>query len=282
MEVALATYAIGDIQGCYDELQQLLGKINFNQDKDKLWFTGDLVNRGPKSLETLRFIHSLGENAIVVLGNHDLHLLATAFEHEKPGRKDTLEDILNAPDREQLMEWLRRKPLMHVEEETGLVMIHAGLHPDWSIEKAQLLAREVESVLQSDEHIQFYKHMYGDKPSIWSDDLTSWPRLRFITNILTRLRYCTPAGKIALGSKREPGTQPAGFYPWFSIEHRSSRATPILFGHWSTLVLSKNIDYPNVYPLDTGCLWGGHLTALRIDTTPYQTYKVDCHKETPL
>lgn len=282
MEVALATYAIGDIQGCYDELQQLLGKINFNQDKDKLWFTGDLVNRGPKSLETLRFIYSLGENAIVVLGNHDLHLLATAFEHEKPGRKDTLEDILNAPDREQLMEWLRRKPLMHVEEETGLVMIHAGLHPDWSIEKAQLLAREVENVLQSDEHIQFYKHMYGDKPSNWSDDLTSWPRLRFITNIFTRLRYCTPAGKIALGSKREPGTQPAGFHPWFSIEHRSSRATPILFGHWSTLILSKNIDYPNVYPLDTGCLWGGHLTALRIDTTPYQAYKVDCHKETPL
>jgi bis(5'-nucleosyl)-tetraphosphatase (symmetrical) len=272
----LATYAIGDIQGCYDELKQLLDEIGFNADRDKLWFTGDLVNRGPKSLETLRFIRSLGENAISVLGNHDLHLMATFFEHERPGKKDTFHDIMNAADREELMQWLRELPLMHDDKDTGLVMVHAGLHPEWSIEKAQGLAREVESVLQSDKHIAFYKHMYGDKPSMWSDGLEGWSRLRYITNIFTRLRYCTPAGKIALGCKREPGTQPAGFHPWFSIEHRASRDTPILFGHWSTLVLSENIDYQNVYPLDTGCLWGGRLTALRIDVSPYESHQLDC------
>lgn len=274
----MATYAIGDIQGCYDELKRLLHEINFNADKDKLWFTGDLVNRGPKSLQTLRFIHSLGENATIVLGNHDLHLLATAFDHERPGKKDTFDDILKAPDREKLLQWLRTLPLIYTDEDTGLVLVHAGLHPRWDIEKAQLLAREVESVLQSDKHIQFYKCMYGDKPSTWSDDLTGWARTRYITNIFTRLRYCTPEGKIALGCKREPGTQPAGFHPWFSLEHRASRTSPIIFGHWSTLVLSKDIEYPNVYPLDTGCLWGGHLTALRIDTAPYEVHRLDCQK----
>lgn len=274
----MATYAIGDIQGCYDELRQLLREINFNANKDKLWFTGDLVNRGPKSLKTLRLIHALRDNATIVLGNHDLHLLATAFDHEKPGKKDTFDDILKAPDREKLMHWMRTLPLMHTDEDTGLVLVHAGLHPQWSIEKAQLLAREVESVLQSDGHIQFYQHMYGDKPSMWSDNLTGWSRTRFITNILTRLRYCSPDGKVALGYKREPGTQPAGFYPWFALKNRASCNTPIIFGHWSTLVLSKNIDFTNVYPLDTGCLWGGHLTAMRIDTTPYETHRLDCKK----
>jgi len=274
----MATYAIGDIQGCFDELQTLLEKIQFNSDKDKLWFTGDLVNRGPKSLETLRFIYSLNDNAIAVLGNHDLHLLATAFDHERPGKKDTFQDILNAPDRDQLMQWLRCLPLMHQDEDSGLVMVHAGLHPDWSIKKAQTLATEVEDFLQGDDHIEFYKHMYGDKPSMWSDELSSWSRLRYITNIFTRLRYCTPQGKIALGSKREPGTQPAGYHPWFSIEHRASLSNTIIFGHWSTLVLNKNVEYPNVYPLDTGCLWGGELTALRIDTTPYETHQLSCKK----
>ena len=275
----MATYAIGDIQGCYDELIQLLGEIHFNADKDKLWFTGDLVNRGPESLKTLRFILSLGANAIVVLGNHDLHLLATAFHHENPGKKDTLDDILNAPDREQLMEWLRKFPLIHSDDDIGFVMVHAGLHPEWSIEKALLLAREVESVLQSDNHVEFYKHMYGDKPSMWSEDLTGWARLRYITNIFTRLRYCTTEGKIALGSKGEPGTQPVGLHPWFDIEHRASRNTPIIFGHWSTLILSEDIHYPNVYPLDTGCLWGGRLTAMRIDKLPYETFSLKCQRQ---
>jgi bis(5'-nucleosyl)-tetraphosphatase (symmetrical) len=276
----LATYAIGDIQGCYDELMRLLDEINFNADKDKLWFTGDLVNRGPKSLKTLRFIRSLEENAVAVLGNHDLHLLATAFHHKTPGKKDTLDKILQAPDRNQLMDWLRTLPLMHADEDTGLVMVHAGLHPDWSIDKAKLLAREVEDVLQSDKHIKFYKHMYGNKPSMWSDDLDGWSRLRYITNIFTRIRFCTPTGKISLACKREPGKQPQGYQPWFSIEHRASRHTPIIFGHWSTLVLCKNIEYPNVYPLDTGCLWGGHLTAMQIDLAPYDKFSIECQNPT--
>lgn len=272
----MATYAIGDVQGCFDELKTLLTQIDFNSDRDQLWFTGDLVNRGPKSLETLRFIYSLGENAVVVLGNHDLHLLATIFDHKRPGKKDTFEDVLKAPDRDELMEWLISRSLIHSDNDINMVMVHAGLHPDWNIKKARSLSQEVEKVLQSDKCNRFFKHMYGDKPHLWSDDLQGWPRLRHITNIFTRLRYCTPEGKIALGSKREPGTQPDGFYPWFAIEHRASRNTPIIFGHWSTLVLSKNIDYPNVYPLDTGCLWGGHLTALRIDTVPCETHKINC------
>jgi bis(5'-nucleosyl)-tetraphosphatase (symmetrical) len=274
----MATYAIGDVQGCFDELKALLTRIDFNSDRDQLWFTGDLVNRGPKSLETLRFVCSLGENAVVVLGNHDLHLLATVFDHKKPGKRDTFEDILKAPDRDQLMEWLISRSLIHSDNDINMVMLHAGLHPDWNIKKARSLSQEVEKVLQGDKCNHFFKHMYGDKPQLWSDDLQGWARLRYITNIFTRLRYCTPEGKIALGSKREPGTQPAGFHPWFAIEHRASRNTPIIFGHWSTLVFSKNIDYPNVYPLDTGCLWGGHLTALRIDTVPYQTYRLDCQE----
>jgi bis(5'-nucleosyl)-tetraphosphatase (symmetrical) len=274
----LATYAIGDIQGCYSELKQLLSTVNFSADKDKLWFTGDLVNRGPQSLETLRFIHSMGENAVVVLGNHDLHLLATAFDHNKPGKKDTLDDILKSHDREKLMEWLRTLPLMHTDDDTGIVMIHAGLHPNWSIEKAQSLAREVEHILQSDNHTEFYSHMYGDKPTNWSDNLEGWARARYITNIFTRLRYCTPQGKVALGHKREPGTQPEGLHPWFSIKSRASSGTPIIFGHWSTLILNKNTEYPNVYPLDTGCLWGGKLTAMRIDEKPFQTHQTDCIK----
>ena len=275
----MATYAIGDIQGCYDELLRLLDAIHFKADKDQLWFTGDLVNRGPESLKTLRFIHSLEANAISVLGNHDLHLLATAFHHEKPGKKDTLDDILKAPDRELLMEWLRRLPLIYSNDDMGLAMVHAGLHPEWTIDKAQLLAREVEHVLQSDRHIEFYKHMYGDKPTMWSEDLKGWTRLRYITNIFTRLRYCTPEGRIALGIKGEPGSQPAGLHPWFAIEHRASRNTSIIFGHWSTLVLNEEINYPNVYPLDTGCLWGGRLTALRIDTHPYETFSLKCQKQ---
>jgi len=271
----MAIYAIGDIQGCYDELKHLLKKINFNQDKDRLWFTGDLVNRGPNSLETLRFIQSLGENAIVVLGNHDLHLLATAFYHNKPGRKDTIHDVLQAPDRKSLLNWLRHLPLIHNDDAIGITMIHAGIHPDWSIDKTMALAKEVEQVLQSDKHIGFYQHMYGDKPAYWSEGLNGWPRYRYITNILTRLRYCNTRGAIALNAKGPPGSQAEGMQPWFEITNRVSCNDPIIFGHWSTLALTNRI-YNNVYPLDTGCLWGGKLTALRIDEKPFQTLQISC------
>lgn len=272
----MAIYAIGDIQGCYDELKQLLGKINYKDDRDQLWFTGDLVNRGPKSLQTLRMIRAMGANAVVVLGNHDLHLLATAFDHFKPGKKDTLDDLLAAPDRDELFEWLRFRPLIHVDNDLDLVMVHAGLHPDWSIDKAQSLAHEVESVLRSDRHISFYKHMYGDKPRTWSNKLNSWARLRFITNIFTRMRYCDAAGKASLSTKGTPGTQPKGLYPWFEIKTRRSKNNQIIFGHWSTLALLKSYPYKNVYPLDTGCLWGGRLTAMRIDKKPFTKISLLC------
>jgi bis(5'-nucleosyl)-tetraphosphatase (symmetrical) len=272
----VAIYAIGDIQGCYDELIQLLGKINYKDDTDRLWFTGDIVNRGPKSLQTLRMIRAMGANATVVLGNHDLHLLATAYGHLKPGRKDTLDDILEAPDREELLEWLRFRPLIHADNELGVVMVHAGLHPDWSIDKALSLAHEVESILRSDKHISFYKHMYGDKPRTWSDNLDSWARLRFITNVLTRMRYCDKTGRISMKPKGAPGTQPRGLHPWFDITTRHSKDKPIIFGHWSTLALLNDYPYKNVYPLDTGCLWGGRLMAMRIDKKPFTRISIDC------
>ena len=276
MGARMAIYAIGDIQGCYDQLLQLLDRIRFNEDRDQLWFTGDLVNRGPKSLQTLRRIRDMGANAITVLGNHDLHLLATAYHHLKPGKKDTLDAVLSAPDKDDLFEWLRSRPLMHIDRDLDLTMIHAGLHPDWSIDKALSLAREVESVLRSDQHIEFYKHMYGDKPKNWSDNLESWPRLRFITNVLTRLRYCDMNGKTCMGSKGAPGSQSPDLHPWFDIPHRRSKDDSIIFGHWSTLALIQDYPFVNVYPLDTGCLWGGRLTAIRIDEAPFEKISIGC------
>lgn len=272
----MATYAIGDIQGCYDELGQLLDKIKFNSDCDKLWFTGDLVNRGPKSLETLRFVKSLSDNAVVVLGNHDLHLLAIAYTHGISGKKDTLDEILNASDREELLNWLEHKPLIHVDEEINVSMVHAGIHPEWTIEKAQSLASEVEAILQGSQHIEFYRNMYGNEPEIWSDDLQGWSRLRHITNVFTRLRFCDLNNALALNYKCEPGAQPGNLLPWFSVEDRASKENSILFGHWSTLILAKDINYKNVYPLDTGCLWGGHLTAVRIDDGSFEKTALHC------
>lgn len=272
----MATYAIGDIQGCYDELRQLLKQINFKSDCDTVWFTGDLVNRGPKSLETLRFIKSLNENAITVLGNHDLHLLAVAYAQQKIGRNDTLHEILNAPDRDDLLTWLRHLPLIHSDNNINVTMVHAAIHPEWSIKKAETLAAEVEIVLQSEQHISFYENMYGNQPDIWSDELQSWDRLRFITNVFTRLRFCDSRGALSFSHKCEPGAQPENLHPWFSSENRRSQNDSILFGHWSTLILAKNIQYNNVHPLDTGCLWGGHLTAMRIDDASFSSATLQC------
>lgn len=274
----MAIYAIGDIQGCYQQLKQLLINIQFNSDTDQLWFTGDLINRGPESLETLRFLHSLRDNITITLGNHDLHLLATAFHHRRPGRKDTLTDILEAPDQNLLIEWLRQQPLIHHDADLNVTMLHAGIHPEWSIAKAQSLASEVEQILRDDnQHIGFYQHMYGDKPSHWSDKLNGWSRLRFITNVLARLRYCDASGKLALNPKGEPGTQAEGYHPWYEIESRVSRNDKIIFGHWSTLDYKSDIyTRHNVFPIDTGCLWGGYLTALRIDIEPFERIKLDC------
>jgi bis(5'-nucleosyl)-tetraphosphatase (symmetrical) len=253
----MAVYAIGDIQGCYDELQDLLALIQFNSRNDRLWFAGDLVNRGPKSLETLRFVRDLGDVAITVLGNHDLHLIAAAYGKTLDHDDHTLDAILAAPDRDELVDWLRCRPLLHHDADLGYTLVHAGLPPQWDLATAQRCAREVETVLCSDRIKDFLAHLYGNKPRRWSRKLQGWDRLRFIVNSLTRMRYCDHKGR--------PGTQPATLLPWFDVPGRASRDMHIIFGHWSTLGIPRK---PGIYPIDSGCLWGGQLTALRIDTRP--------------
>lgn len=271
----MATYAIGDVQGCFEQLQQLLEKIGYDSSKDKLWFAGDIVNRGPDSLETLRFVRSLGDNAITVLGNHDLHLLAVANGRGKQGKKDTIKNILDAPDRDELLDWLIHRPLMHYDQKLNTCMVHAGIYPSWTIQQALEYAYEVEAMLQSTKSHEFFHHMYGDKPPKWSDNLKGWDRLRFITNAFTRMRYCTYKGHLSLRDKGAPGKQPIGIYPWFNIIDRKTEDTNIIFGHWSTL---KDPDQDHLYPLDTGCLWGGKLTALKVNKKLKKHFKVKCPK----
>ena len=262
----MAVYAIGDIQGCYDELRELLTTIHFDPECDRLWFVGDLVNRGPKSLETLRFVRDLGTTAITVLGNHDLHLLAAAYGIRPDTIDDeTLEPVLAATDRDELIDWLRRRPLLHHDADLGYLMVHAGLPPQWDLSLARQCAGEVESVLRSDRLEAFLSHMYGNKPRQWSRELTGWDRLRFIVNCFTRMRFCDRKGKLELKNSGPPGSQPDGYYPWYEIPGRASEGMNIIFGHWSTL---RTTDIPGIFPTDSGCLWGGQLTALRIDTRP--------------
>jgi bis(5'-nucleosyl)-tetraphosphatase (symmetrical) len=270
----MAVYAVGDIQGCFDELRMALDAVRFDPAVDRLWFVGDLVNRGPKSLETLRFVYSLGNAAISVLGNHDLHLLAIASGNLKKAGKDTLGEILDAPDREELLHWLRHCPLIHHDRHLDFALLHAGLPPQWRIEDAVSYAREVESVLQSSDHIEYFDEMYGNKPKSWSEAHQGMQRYRFITNCFTRLRFCTADGVLALKEKGPPGTQakPEAL-PWFEHPHRASRDTRIVFGHWSTLgYLAKH----NVWAIDSGCLWGGALTMLRIDTAEPAAIHLPC------
>ncbi len=268
----MAVYAIGDIQGCFDELQALLELIDFDPAGDRLWFAGDLVNRGPKSLETLRFVRELGDAAITVLGNHDLHLISHACGLPLDKDDHTLDAILQAPDCNDLIDWLCRQPLLHHDEALGFTMIHAGLPPQWNLQLAQQCAREVEDVLRGDALGDFIAHMYGKKPNRWSADLSGHDRLRFIINCLTRLRYCESDGKLGLKHKGPPGSQPARLLPWFEIGHRASKDMKIIFGHWSTL---GPCNAPGIYPTDTACLWGGELTALRIDTEP-RYFRLPC------
>lgn len=270
----MAIYAIGDVQGCYDPMRRLLDRIGFDPGKDRLWFVGDLVNRGPDSLKVLRFVKSLGDRAVVVLGNHDLHLLARGEGQTRNARKDNLDDILTAPDRDEVLTWLRHRPLMHHDADRRFAMVHAGLPPQWDLPLALACARELEAVLRGSDYRGFLAAMYGDEPSIWSADLAGMDRLRFITNCLTRMRYCDPSGRLDLSAKGHPGTQPAGTLPWFRIPWRGARAERIVFGHWSTL---KWLAEDNVWSLDTGCLWGGHLTAIRIRRKKViQRYEVEC------
>jgi len=267
----MAVYAIGDIQGCFDELQALLELIAFDARRDQLWFAGDLVNRGPRSLETLRFVRSL--NAVTVLGNHDLHLLASACFPRQRKRKDTLRTILEAPDAESLLDWLRHQPLLHHDETLGYTLLHAGLPPQWDLATARACASEVEKVLRSDQYRDFFAAMYGNDPNIWSPSLKGRERLRFITNCFTRLRYCDCNGRLALEEKGPPGSQAKHLRPWFDWPERNSRDMRILFGHWSTL---GAYDAPGIHALDTGCLWGGTLTACRLDKSAIQRFEHPC------
>jgi bis(5'-nucleosyl)-tetraphosphatase (symmetrical) len=272
----MSTYAIGDIQGCYTELQQLLELIQFNPDKDVLWCTGDLVNRGPNSLEVLRFFKGLKERAIVVLGNHDLHLLAVAegyLEYLKP--QDTLTPILEAFDGEELLDWLRRRPFLHHDADLGFTLIHAGMPPQWDLLQARQCAAEVEQALRRPNYRDYLANLYGNEPKKWDEQLTGWERLRFITNCFTRLRYCTAKGKLVMKKKGAPTFDiDDKEQPWFWWPHRASRDMPIIFGHWSTLGYYAG---NGVYGLDTGCLWGGGLTALRLEDK--QVFTLPCAGE---
>ena len=269
----MAVYAIGDVQGCYSALMSLLTQVGFNPDRDRLWFTGDLVNRGPQSLEVLRFVKNLGDRAVSVLGNHDLHLLAVAAGAAKHKKRDTLENILRAPDREELLHWLRMLPLLHYDEYLGYALIHAGLLPPWNLADAQRLAHEAESVLRSDDVNVFFHHMYGDLPDRWNENLRGMDRLRVIINAFTRLRFCDLDGNMDLRPKGPPGSQPTDLMPWFQIPGRRSREIKIIFGHWSALGLW---DGDGVIGLDSGCLWGHSLSAVRLDSLPLEFFSVGC------
>jgi bis(5'-nucleosyl)-tetraphosphatase (symmetrical) len=259
----MATWAIADLQGCYAPTQRLLEAIRFDPARDRLWFCGDLVNRGGESLETLRLVHSLRANAVSVLGNHDLSLLAIAERTEEEQRKvnPDLQRVLQAEDRDVLLDWLRGQPLLHADRGLGWMMVHAGLAPKWTTTLAQKHAREVEERLRGEDYRHLLKHMYGDKPA-WSPRLTGIERERAIINVFTRLRYCSPRGRIAFEEKGPPGTQAAGLYPWYAVPGRAKRDLRIVCGHWSALGLFIG---HGVHAIDTGAVWGGKLTALQLD-----------------
>ena len=262
----MALYAIGDIQGCHREFRDLLGLIGFDRSRDRLWLVGDLVNRGPGSLDVLRDVMAMGDAATTVLGNHDFHLLTIAAGHRKPHRGDTLDDILGASDRDTLTDWLMRRPLVAVDGDH--VMVHAGLLPSWTAAQALALSREVEATLAGPRAHEFLGVLYGDEPRQWRDDLAGFDRLRVIVNACTRLRFCTADDTLELNEKRGPGSAPDGYAPWFAHPGRRSASSTVICGHWSTLDLMLT---PNMMMLDSGCVWGGALTAVRLaDRRVYQ------------
>ncbi len=256
----MSTYAIGDIQGCYDPLRRLLERIQFDPAHDTLWCVGDLVNRGPQSLEVLRFIQGMGASAITVLGNHDLHLLALAEGFGCALKGDTLDAILQAPDRDVLLHWLRHQRMAW--RTPNFLLVHAGVMPGWSADETMRLATEAEAMLQGEHYRAFFAQMYGNEPHVWQDSLEGMERLRMIVNTLTRLRYCTPQGEMDFHHKGAPGTQPEPLLPWFDIPGRKTAEATVIFGHWSTLGLVARRD---LIALDTGCLWGGRLSAIRLE-----------------
>ena len=259
----MSTYAIGDVQGCHEELMALLEAIHFDANRDQVIFVGDLVNRGPDSLAVLRFVRGLGSAAITLLGNHDLHLLAVA-QGGKPGKRDTLKGVLAASDCDELLDWLIRQPLAWQCPGSGSLLVHAGLAPQWSLQQALDLASEASALIAGPNGGRFLSRMYGDEPALWKNSLRGLDRVRFVVNCMTRMRYCDADGRLDLHFKGAPDSQPPNLMPWFQVPGRGSEGVPIVFGHWSTL---GKVYWPEsrVYGLDTGCIWGGRLTSLCLD-----------------
>ena len=271
----MSTYVIGDIQGCFQPLLQLLDKIRFNPVLDYVWLVGDLVNRGPDSVQVLQWAKGLGERVVTVLGNHDLHLLAVAEGFVPAHRGDTLDEILAAPERDELLDWLRHQRMIHVAGDW--VLVHAGLLPQWSVAQAQQLGQEVEAALRADNYRDFLKDLYGNRPDHWRDDLSGMERLRVITNAMTRLRLCSAAGVMDFSHKGALQDRPKNTLPWYEVPGRKSAEANIVFGHWSALGL--NVGSRHV-ALDTGCLWGGRLTAMRLEDR--QVFQVSCVEQADL
>ncbi len=266
-------YLIGDLQGCCDALDRLLATVGYSPSRDRLYVLGDLVNRGPASLATLRRLRGLGDAATCLLGNHDLHLLAVAHGVRAAGRGDTLDELLAAPDRDALVDWLRQQRMaVHAR---GWLMVHAGVAPQWDLALTLQLAGEVEARLREDDLPDFLRVMYGNRPSRWSNDLAGEDRLRFTVNALTRIRFVSADGELDLQTKEGAGAAPPGYYPWFEVPGRKTAGIPIAFGHWSTLGL---VDRPDLLSLDTGCVWGGRLTAVRLDGTSREVIQVECEQ----
>lgn len=268
----MSTYAIGDIQGCFSALEALLAKIQFDARNDTLWCTGDLVNRGTQSLDVLRFFYALGAHHQIVLGNHDLHLLAVAYGVRPLSPADTMQDILAAPDREQLIDWLRHRPMLVQDTTLDYVMTHAGVAPMWNVAQAVSLAHEIETVLRGEHAAEFLRSMYGNSPDKWTDALLGADRLRCAVNYLTRMRYCYADGRMDFSYKGDILHKPAELFPWFEVEPRAASQANMLFGHWAAL--RGTVSVPNVFALDTGCVWGHCLTAMRLEDKA--VFSVDC------
>ncbi|WP_301151238.1 symmetrical bis(5'-nucleosyl)-tetraphosphatase [Metapseudomonas otitidis] len=269
----MTTYAVGDLQGCLDPLKCLLDRVAFDPARDHLWLVGDLVNRGPKSLETLRFLFAMRDSVTCVLGNHDLHLLAVAHNVERLKKSDTLREIIEAPDARDLLDWLRRQKLVHYDEARDIAMVHAGIPPMWTLAKALKRAAEVEEALLDDARLPlFLEGMYGNDPACWDSDLHGITRLRVITNYFTRMRFCKADGTLDLKSKEGADTAPPGYRPWFAHPSRKTRGQKIIFGHWAAL--EGKCNEPGLHALDTGCVWGGTMTLLNIDNG--QRISCDC------
>lgn len=265
----MSTYAIGDVQGCHSRLLELNSRVESTSENPGFIFLGDLVNRGPQSVATLKYVQTLGSRAKTILGNHDLHLLAAAHGIRKLHQSDTLDEVLNAPDRNELLDWLRQRPLALFEN--GHLFVHAGVVPQWTAERTIDLAHEVETVLRGPDWVDFLREMYGNQPAKWDDALTGMDRLRCIVNALTRIRFCTSDGTMEFNTKDGSGTELPGYIPWFDVPGRRTENVTVVFGHWSTLGL---VVRPNLIGLDTGCVWGGKLSAINLENR--QLIQVDC------